>query len=93
MHTRNLRTLAIEIHKVSKRIAPKIFADVFSCNSRVNYDLHYQSEISKPLVKLVLNGTETISYLSLRIWDLVPDLEMKQKESLTVFRLKDWEPT
>ena len=67
VHTRNLQTLAIEMYKVSKGIAPKIFAD---------YDLRYQSEFSRPMVKLVFNGMETISYLGSRIWDLVP-LEMK----------------
>ena len=93
MYTRNLQTLAIEIYKVSKGIAPKIFADIFSCNSRANYNLRYESEFSRPLVKSVLNGTETMSYLGPRIWDLVP-LEMKQKESLTAFKkaIKTWNP-
>ena len=63
----------------------------FSSNSRVNCDLHYQSEFSEPLVISVFNGTDTISYLCQRIWDLVP-LEMKQKESLTAFKktIKTW---
>ena len=39
VHTRNLQTLVIEIYKVSKGIATKIFTDIFrynifSCNSR-----------------------------------------------------------
>ena len=81
------------MYKVPKGIAPKIFADIFSCNSAVNYDLRHQTDFSRPLVKLVLNGTETISYLGPRIWDLVP-LEMKQKESLTAFKnaIKTWNP-
>ena len=93
VHTRNLQALAIEMYKVSKGIAPKIFADIFSCNSRANYDLRYQSEFSRPLVKSVFNGTETISNLGPTIWDLVP-LEMKQKESLTAFKkaIKTWNP-
>ena len=79
------------MYKVSKGSAPKIFADIFSCNSRANYDLRYQSEFSRPLVKSVFNGTETISYLGPRIWDLV-HLEIKQKESLTTFKkaIKTW---
>ena len=44
VQTSNLQTLAIEMYKVSKGIAPKIFADIFSCNSRANYDLRYQFE-------------------------------------------------
>ena len=59
VHTRNLQTLAIEMYKVSKGIAPKIFADIFRCSSLANYDLRYQSEFSRPMVKLVFNGMET----------------------------------
>ena len=77
---------------VSKGIAP-ILADIFNYNSRTNYNLRYQSEFNRPLVKLVFNGTETISYSGLRIWDLVP-LEVKQKESLTAFKkaMRTWNP-
>ena len=79
MHTRNLQTLAIEMYEVSKSIPPKIFVDIFSRNSCANYNLHYQSEFSRPLVKLAFNGTETISYLGPRTWDLIP---LKMKETI-----------
>ena len=81
------------MYKVPKGIAPKIFADIFSCDSHVNYNLRYQTYCSRPLAKSVFNGTETVSYLGPRIWNLVP-LEMKQKESLTVFKkaIKTWNP-
>ena len=42
------------MYKVSKRIAPTIFADTFGCNSCENYNLPYQSEFSRLLTKLVL---------------------------------------
>ena len=71
VNTRDLQTFAVETCKVSKGIAPKIFADIFNCNSRANYDLRYQSKFSRPLGKLVFNGTETISCLGPRILDLV----------------------
>ena len=58
VHTRNLQTLAIEMYKVSKGNVPKIFADIFSCNSHANYDLRYQSEFSRPLVKSTFKWTE-----------------------------------
>ena len=54
VHTCNQQTLAIEMYKVSKRIAPTIFADTFGCNSCENYNLPYQSEFSRLLTKLVL---------------------------------------
>ena len=73
------------MYKESKGIAPKIFADIFSSNSRANYDLRSQPEFSRPLVKPVFNGTETASYLGSSICYLGP-LEMKQEESLTAFK-------
>ena len=85
VHTCNQQTFAIEMYKLSRCIAMKIFEGIFSYSSRVNYNLRYQSEFSRPLVKLVFNGTETFSYSGLRVWDLVL-LQMKQKESLTVFK-------
>ena len=59
VHTRNLQTLAIEMYKLSKGIAPKIFADIFSCNSRANYDLLYQSEFNRTMVKSIFNPVTT----------------------------------
>ena len=93
VHTRNLQTLSVEMYKVFKDIKPKIFAHIFSCNSCANYDLRYQSEFSRPLVKSAFNGMETISYLGPRIWDLVP-LDTKYKESSTAFKkaIKTWNP-
>ena len=94
VHTRrNLQARAIEVYKVSKGIARKIFADIFSSNSRANYDLHYQSEFSILLVKSVFNGAETISYLVPRIWDLLP-LKIKQEKSLAACKkaIKIWNP-
>ena len=100
VHTGNLQTLATEVYEVSKWkifarkiFARKIFADIFSSNSRANYNLRYQPEFSKPLVRSIFNGTETISNLGPRIWNLVL-LEMKQKKSLTAFKkvMKTWNP-
>ena len=83
VHIRILQILAIEMYKVSKSIAPKIFTDIFSSNPRANYGLHQQSKFSRSLIKSLFNRAEAISHLGPRIWDLLP-LEIKQKVSLTV---------
>ena len=44
----NLQTLAIEMYKVSKSIATKMFPDIFSCNSRANYNLRYHLSLVDP---------------------------------------------
>ena len=77
LHTRNLQTLAIEMYKVSRGIAPKIFADIFSCNSRLNCDLRYQSDFNRPLIKSYLMEQKPF-HIWVRGSGLVP-LEMKRK--------------
>ena len=66
-------------------MAPKILVNTFSSNSRENYNLRFHSEFNRTLVKSIFNGTETISYLHSRIWDLV-SLEGKQKTSSSAFK-------
>ena len=43
VHTRNLETLAAELFKVSKNIAPKILKDIFSLSLNTEYNLRHQS--------------------------------------------------
>ena len=47
-----------------------------------------------PLVNSVYNGTESIAFLDLKVWELVRE-EVKRKESLNVFKdaIKKWSPT
>ena len=42
IHTRNLQILATEMFKVSKGIAPKIFADILARKPPSDYNLRYQ---------------------------------------------------
>lgn len=60
------------MHKVSKGIAAKVFAGIsssklFRALSSSNYDLRYHSELSRSLVHLVFNDTETASFLGTSI--------------------------
>ena len=94
VHTRNLQTLAIEMFKVSNNIAPKIFSDIFSFRHENDYNLRHTSEFNIRNVRTVYNGTETVSFLGPKIWDLVPQ-DIKQKKSLAGFKnaIKLWKPT
>ena len=94
VHTRNLQTLAIEMFKVSNNIAPKIFSDIFNPRPNNKYNLRNKSDFSIRRVRTVHNGTETISFLGPKIWDLVPS-NIKEKTSLASFKsaIKLWKPT
>ena len=51
------------------------------------YNLHRNNTFERSQVHSVYHNTESLSFLGPKIWDLVP-LELKQLESLEVFKLK-----
>ena len=84
IHTRNLQILATETFKVYRNISPPIFSEIFhqrgnNCNLRIN------SDFAMPNVRSVSHGTESISYLGPKIWDIVP-LELKELTSVAAFK-------
>jgi len=80
------------MYKVAKGIAPKILSDLFKVKEN-NYSLRNQSYFLIPNVRTVLNGTESISFLGPKIWNIVPD-ELKTLENLETFKtkIKNWIP-
>ena len=89
IHIRNLKILAKEFFKESKDLAPIIFSDMFSKQS-VRYNLR---EFSVSNVKITFHGTESLSYLGPKIWDLVWK-ELKDLSTLNAFKreIKKWKP-
>ena len=63
IHNRNAQTLATEMFKVSKDLAPDIFLTAFSTRNKLNYNLCHASHFDVPLVYAVYNGTKSISFL------------------------------
>ena len=93
VHSRNLQLLAIEMFTVSKRICPSLFSNIFNSRPPSSYNLRQNSEFRTPLVNSVYNGTESISFLGPKIWDMVPQ-NIKEKESIGEFKaaIKTWLP-
>ena len=78
--------------KVYRNISPPIFSEIFhrrdiTCNLRIN------SDFAMPNVKSVFHGSESISYLCHKIWDIAP-LELKDLTSVVAFKngIKEWKP-
>ena len=84
IHTRNLQTLATEMFKVYKNLSPAIIADLFHVRQN-NYNLRHDSYFAIPNVKSVYHGTESLSNLAPRIWNLVLD---KLKQLVTFIPLR-----
>ena len=85
MYHRNLQALATEMFKIHRGLSPDILREIFVPKVRL-YNLHQNNTFERRQVHSVHKGTESLSFLGPKIWDLVP-LELKQLESLEVFKL------
>ena len=86
MHRRNSQALAKEMFKIHRGLSPDILREIFVPEISL-YNLRRNNTFEKRQVHSVYHGTESLSFLGPKIWDLVP-LELKQLESLEVFKLK-----
>ena len=92
IHHRNIQKLALEMHRVKHRIAPKIICELFN-EANVPYNLRQDVSFRSYNVKTVLYGTETLSYLGPKIWNLVPS-NIRDCATEPIFRkkIKKWKP-
>ena len=84
IHSRNLQILATRMFKVHNNIAPPIFTKIFD-KRNPNYQLRHTLHFSIPPFRSVYNGTESLSFLGPKIWDIVPT-ELKKVKSLNAFK-------
>ena len=94
IHIRNIQILATEMFKISKGLSPPIMENIFKIREESHYNLRQNSQFSRPLVRSVYHGTESISYLGPKIWDILPD-SYKGINTLGAFKskIKLWKPS
>ena len=85
IHHRKLQTLAYEIFKVKNNMAPYILTEIFP-QKESNYSLRNCTALQGRSIKTVTYGSETISSLGPKIWDILPT-ELKKIVSPTYFVL------
>ena len=83
IHHKNIQALAIEMFKVKHKQCPEITDDIFVERTNNQYNLRNHPDFITPQVHSVFHGTESISYLGPKIWDIVPE-EFKNKKSLVL---------
>ena len=90
IHQSNVQSLAIEIYKYLNDLSPAILSEVFKISKTISYDLRMRNELYARNSKTVRYGTETISFLSPKIWSLIP----QNIWLLTMFEKKNrkWKP-
>ena len=86
IHHRNFQALATEMFKIHRGLSPDILREIFVPKISL-YNLRRNNTFERRQVHSVYHGTESLSFLGPQIWNLVP-LELKQLESLEVFKLK-----
>ena len=93
IHHKNIQGLAIEMFKVKNKLCPEITSNIFMERTNNHYNLRNPSDFITPQINSVYYGSESISYLGPKIWDIIPD-EFKKKESLNSFKeaIKTWKP-
>ena len=92
IHTRNIQVLATEMIKVYRNLLPNIVAEIFRAR-RNSYNLRHSSFFSIPYVKTVCHGSESLSNLGPRIWDLVPSTLKKLDDAKSFkIQIKKWQP-
>ena len=93
IHTRNLQSLATELHKIVNGFSPDIMKDVFPFNTNASYNIRNRRTFRSRPVRTVNFGSETLSYLAPKIWELIPE-NFKTLESVASFKtaIKKWKP-
>ena len=66
-------------------LSPPLMNNIFNLKMENSYNLIQVSELSRLRVKSVYHGTESISYLGQKIWDIRPE-KLKNMDSLEHFK-------
>ena len=81
---RNTQKLATEMYKVLHGFSPPILNDIFVPVLRP-YNFRRNDTLQRQRVNSVRHGTESISFLGPKIWDLVPS-DIKLSQSFSNFK-------
>ena len=84
IHHRNLQVLATELYKVHHGLAPELMNDIFK-KRNVTYNFRKNSTFETRNIKSVYYGSETISFLGPKIWELLPS-NIKNSENLSILK-------
>ena len=93
IHERKIQSLAIEIYKFLNGLSLSFLNNVFHKNISNSYDLRNHKELYSRNPKTVRYETETVSYMTPKIWSKVPET-IKMSSSLDSFKskIRKWKP-
>ena len=92
IHEKNIQVLLTEIFKVKRGAAAGIITEIFKFKNH-SYDVRKNNCLERRLIKSCKYGSETVSNLRAKLWDIQPE-NIKKTESLQEFKnkIKYWTP-
>ena len=93
VHQRSIQVLATELYKTVNGLSPEIMKEVFTFNEKTSYNTRNKRKFHSRAIKLVTFGSETLTHLAPKIWELFL-VEIKNVESVACFKraIKKWKP-
>ena len=81
------------MYKVADGMSPEIMNEVFQLRKKSHYNLRYTSEFIIPLIHSVCHGSDFVSYLEPKIWELIPTV-IRKIDTFFGFKkaIKKWKP-
>ena len=73
------------MYKASKGLSPPIITELFEKQNEHQYNLRHNYQFPIPIVNFVYYGTESVSFLGPKIWDVLPD-RLKKINSLKTLK-------
>ena len=94
IHYRNIQALETEMYKIANGMSSEIMNEIFQLREKSHYNLRYTSEFIIPPIHSVHHGSESVSYLGPKIWELIPPV-IRQIDTFSGFEkaIKKWKPT
>ena len=91
IHNRNIQILATEMFKIENDLSPEIMTELFEQRNEHHYNLRNNVHFITPQIRTVYRGSESISFLGPKIWNILPD-RLKNATSLEAFKIqiKKW---
>ena len=72
VHHRNIQFLATELYKIVNGLSPEIMKEAFPFNENTSYNTRNKRKVHSRSINSVTIGSETLSHLAPKIWELVP---------------------
>ena len=60
------------MYKVANGMSPELMTEIFQLTEKAHYNLRYISEFIISPIHSVYNGSESVSYIGPKIWELIP---------------------